>query len=319
MDLRQLRYFLAVVENGSFTRAAAATGRTQQALSKGINALEQQLGERLFERGTRQIVLTDAGRLLMDHARTADDAVRRFEDRLAEMQTGSEGQVRIGTGPSTAGSLVAPAVLALRRHWPKIGVHVAGGIAPELQPALLARELDVVVTLHTAGEDAPDPRIHSEVLMHDAYRVLASARHPLARQKSIDPARLIDQHWIFGRRLGAVELAFRQHFIDAGLQPPANTLDTGSPEFLRAMVREGSYLTLLPSRIAHAELLAGHWVALDVPGMAWQRPVMACTRAGEPQSAPLARLLQALRHASGMLVVRADDQHLPGRPQVSED
>lgn len=319
MDLRQLRYFLAVVENGSFTRAAAATGRTQQALSKGINALEQQLGERLFERGTRQIVLTDAGRLLMDHARTADDVVRRFEDRLAEMQTGSEGQVRIGTGPSTAGSLVAPAVLALRRHWPKIGVHVAGGIAPELQPALLARELDVVVTLHTAGEDAPDPRIHSEVLMHDAYRVLASARHPLARQKSIDPARLIDQHWIFGRRLGAVELAFRQHFIDAGLQPPANTLETSSPEFLRAMVREGSYLTLLPSRIAHAELLAGHWVALDVPGMAWQRPVMACTRAGEPQSAPLARLLQALRHASGMLVVRADDQHLPGRPQVSGD
>lgn len=319
MDLRQLRYFLAVVENGSFTRAAAATGRTQQALSKGINALEQQLGERLFERGTRQIVLTDAGRLLMDHARTADDAVRRFEDRLAEMQTGSEGQVRIGTGPSTAGSLVAPAVLALRRHWPKIGVHVAGGIAPELQPALLARELDVVVTLHTAGEDAPDPRIHSEVLMHDAYRVLASARHPLARQKSIDPARLIDQHWIFGRRLGAVELAFRQHFVDAGLQPPANTLETSSPEFLRAMVREGSYLTLLPSRIAHAELLAGHWVALDVPGMAWQRPVMACTRAGEPQSAPLARLLQALRHASGMLVVRADDQHLPGRPQVSGD
>lgn len=319
MDLRQLRYFLAVVENGSFTRAAAATGRTQQALSKGINALEQQLGERLFERGTRQIVLTDAGRLLMDHARTADDAVRRFEDRLAEMQTGSEGQVRIGTGPSTAGSLVAPAVLALRRHWPKIGVHVAGGIAPELQPALLARELDVVVTLHTAGEDAPDPRIHSEVLMHDAYRVLASARHPLARTRALQLASLLDQPWIFGRRLGEVEHAFRQHFLDAGLQPPANTMDTGSPEFLRALVREGGYLTLLPSRIAQAELLSGHWVALDVPGMAWQRPVMAYTRAGEPQSAPLARLLQALRHASGMLVVRADDQHLPGRPQVSGD
>ncbi|MGN0858432.1 MAG: LysR family transcriptional regulator, partial [Stenotrophomonas sp.] len=282
MDLRQLRYFLAVVENGSFTRAAAATGRTQQALSKGINALEQQLGERLFERGTRQIVLTDAGRLLMDHARTADDAVRRFEDRLAEMQTGSEGQVRIGTGPSTAGSLVAPAVLALRRHWPKIGVHVAGGIAPELQPALLARELDVVVTLHTAGEDAPDPRIHSEVLMHDAYRVLASARHPLARTRALQLASLLDQPWIFGRRLGEVEHAFRQHFLDAGLQPPANTMDTGSPEFLRALVREGGYLTLLPSRIAQAELLSGHWVALDVPGMAWQRPVMAYTRAGEP-------------------------------------
>lgn len=304
MDLRQLRYFLAVVEHGSFTRAAAATGRTQQALSKGINALEQQLGERLFERGTRQAVLTDAGRLLLDHARTADDAVRRFEDRLAEMQTGSEGQVRIGTGPSTAGSLVAPAVLALRRHWPKIGVHVAGGIAPELLPALLARELDVVVTLHTTGAEAPDPRIASEVLMHDEYRVLASVRHPLARTRALQLASLIDQPWIFGRRLGEVEHAFRQQFLDAGLQPPANTMDTGSPEFLRALVREGGYLTLLPSRIAHAELLSGHWVALDVPGMSWQRPVMAYTRAGEPQSAPLARLLQALRNAAQMAGVR---------------
>ena len=304
MDLRQLRYFLAVVEHGSFTRAAAATGRTQQALSKGIGALEQQLGERLFERGTRQAVLTDAGRLLMDHARTADDAVRRFEGRLAEMQTGSEGQVRIGTGPSTAGSLVAPAVLALRRHWPKIGVHVTGGIAPELQPALLARELDVVVTLHTAGEDAPDPRICSEVLMQDEYRVVASVRHPLARQKQIDPARLLDQPWIFGRRLGAVELAFRQHFLDAGLEPPANTMETSSPEFLRALVREGGYLTLLPSRLAHAELLTGQWQALDVPGLLWRRPVMAYTRAGEPQSAPLARLLQALRNAATLAGVR---------------
>ena len=116
MDLRQLRYFLSVAEHGSFTRAAAATGRTQQALSKGIQALEQQLGARLFERGSREARLTDVGRLLMEHAQPAHAAVRRFEDRLQELQTGAEGQVRIGTGPSTAGSLVAPAVLALRRH-----------------------------------------------------------------------------------------------------------------------------------------------------------------------------------------------------------
>ena len=74
-------------------------------------------------------------------------------------------------------------------------------------------------------------------------------------------------------------------------------METSSPEFLRALVREGGYLTLLPSRLAHAELLTGQWQALDVPGLLWRRPVMAYTRAGEPQSAPLARLLQALRNA----------------------
>jgi len=298
VDLRQLRYFLAVVEHGSFTRAAAASGRTQQALSKGIQALEQQLGERLFERGTREARLTPAGRLLLDHARTADDAVRRFEGRLQELQTGIEGEVRIGTGPSTAGSLVAPAVLALRRHWPRIRVNVSGGILPELLPDLLARELDVVVTLHTIGDTDPDPRIHSEQLMHDEYRVLSSVQHPLARQHDIDPARLLDQPWIFGRRLGAVEQAFRQRFAEAGLESPAHAMETGSPEFLRAMVSDGGYLTLLPSRLAQSELLAGRWTKLDAPGFRWQRPVMVYTRGGEPQSAPLARLVQALRSAA---------------------
>ena len=129
--------------------------------------------------------------------------------------------------------------------------------------------------------------------------MLASARHPLAGQQRIDLARLLGQPWVFGRRLGTIEAAFRQCFVQAGLEPPPNAMETGSPEFLRAMVETGGYLTLLPLRLAQAELAAGRWRALDAPGLRWQRPVMVYTRAGEPQSAPLARFLQALRHAAG--------------------
>ena len=300
MDLRQLRYFLAVIEHGSFTRAAAATGRTQQALSKGIQALEQQLGARLFERGAREARPTEVGRLLTDHARTADNAVRRFQDRLHELQTGAEGEVRIGTGPTAAGSLVAPAVLALRRHWPRIGIKVTGGILPELMPALLARELDVAVTMNSmtdAGTDS-DPRLHREVLLQDQYRVMVRAGHPLARQSGVSAAQLLEYPWVLGRRLGAVELAFRQRFHDAGLEAPPQPMETASTEFLRALVSEGDYLSLLPTRLVHAELRAGLWVRLDAPGFSWQRPVMLYTREGEPQSAPLARLLQAMRNAA---------------------
>lgn len=304
MDLRQLRYFLAVLEHGSFTRAAAATGRTQQALSKGIQALEQQLGARLFERGAREARPTEVGRLLMDHARTADNAVRRFEDRLHELQTGAEGEVRIGTGPTAAGSLVAPAVLAMRRHWPRIGVKVTGGILPELMPALLAHELDVAVTMNTMTDTDSDPRLHREVLLQDQYRVMASAGHPLARQRAISAAQLLEYPWVLGRRLGTVELAFRQRFLDAGLEAPPQPMETASSEFLRALVSEGDYLSLLPTRLVHAELRAGLWVRLDAPGFSWQRPVMIYTREGEPQSAPLLRLLQALRNAASAAPVR---------------
>jgi DNA-binding transcriptional LysR family regulator len=299
MDLRQLRYFLAVAELGSFTRAAAATGRTQQALSKGIHALEHQLGARLFERGAREARLTPIGRLLMEHARTADEAVRNFEARLVEMQTGDEGEVRIGTGPTPAAFLVAPAVLALRRFWPKIRVKVSTGILPELVPALLTRELDVVVTLNTMTDEEglPDARLHAEVLMHDEYRILANARHPLANQRNITPEQLLQHPWILGRRLGTVQDAFRARFLDAGLEPPQQHMETTSVEFLRAMVDEGGYLCLLPSLMMQAELAAKRWVKLDAPGFGWQRPVVAYSRAGEPHAVPVHRLLQALRNA----------------------
>lgn len=296
MDLRQLRYFLAVAEHGSFTRGAAMTGRTQQALSKGIQSLEQQLGARLFERGPREARPTAVGRLLLEHARAADEAVRSFEERLLELQTGEEGEVRIGTGPTGAGSVVAPAVLALRRQWPGIGVRVSGGILPELLPALLARELDLVVALDTMG--LGDPRLHRELLLRDEYRVLAHASHPLADKANIAPTDLLRWPWVLGRRLGAVETGFRERFTDAGLAPPATPVESASLELLRALVREGQYLTLMPCRLLQAELLAGEWVRLRAPGFAWQRPLAVYTREGEPQPAPLARVLAALHHAA---------------------
>lgn len=300
MDLRQLRYFLAVAELGSFTRAATATGRTQQALSKGIQALEQQLGARLFERGAREARLTEIGRLLMDHARTADDAVRRFDGRLQELQTGAEGEVRIGTGPTAAGSLVAPAVLALRRYWPRIGVKVTSGILPELMPALLTRDLDVVVTLNTVADtdSEADPRLYREILMQDEYRIVASAGHPLAGQRGVTPQQLLQHPWVLGRRLGTVQAAFRKRFQEAALEPPVQQMETNSTEFLRVLVNEGGYLSLLPTRLVQAELLAGQWKRLDAPGFSWQRPVVVHTRDGEPQTAPVHRLLQALRNSA---------------------
>lgn len=299
MDLRQLRYFLAVAELGSFTRAAGVTGRTQQALSKGIHALEHHLGARLFERGAREARLTQIGRLLVEHARTADDAVRSFEARLLELQTGDEGEVRIGTGPTTAGSLVAPAVLALRRFWPKIRVKVTTGILPELMPALLTRELDVVVTLNTMtdAESTADARLQAETLMHDEYRIVASAQHPLANQHDITPEQLLQCSWILGRRLGAVQDAFRTRFLDAGLEPPPQHMETTSLEFLRALVDDGGYLCLLPLRLVQAELATHRWTKLDAPGFSWQRPVVVYSRAGEPHAVPVHRLLQALRNS----------------------
>ena len=114
------------------------------------------------------------------------------------------------------------------------------------------------------------------------------------------------------RHIGPEPLAgqtVRQRGLDAGLEAPPQPMETGSSEFLRALVSEGEYLSLLPTRLVHAELRAGLWVRLDAPGFSFERPVMLYTREGEPQSAPLLRLLQALRNAAGATPVRE-----PGDP-----
>ena len=304
MDLRQLRYFLAIVEYGSFTRAAAMTGRTQQALSKGIQALEHTLGTRVFERGVRDVRLTATGRLLLDHARTADDAIRSFDERLQELQTGAEGELRIGAAPSGAYALVAPAVLSLRQQWPRIGVRVMGGILPDLMPALLAREVDVVIALDSVSET--DARVCRDVLIQDEYRIMASARHPLAGRR-VTATDLLQYPWVVGQRLGPVEVEFRQRFVEAGLPVPDALVESSSSEFLRALVSADRFLTLLPSLLVHDDLLSGEWVRLNAPGFSWQRPLLTFTRQGEPQSTPVLRLLQALHNAA------ADLRHTDGR------
>ncbi|MEO5831111.1 MAG: LysR family transcriptional regulator [Rhodanobacter sp.] len=301
MDLRQLRYFLALVEHGSFTRAAAMTGRTQQALSKGIQALEHSLGARVVERSAHGVRLTVAGRLLLDHARIADDAVRSFEERLQELQTGTEGEIRIGVAPTGASALVAPAVLSLRQQWPDIGVRVIGGILPDLLPALLAREVDVVVALDTVSET--DPQVNRDLLMQDEYRIMANARHPLAGRR-VSSADLLRYPWIVGRRLGPVEVEFRQRFVEAGLAAPGSVIESSSLEFLRALVSAEHYLTLLPSLLVHEELRSRQWLRLNAPGFSWQRPLMAFTRQGEPQPTPVLRLLQALHKAAALQQAR---------------
>ena len=142
-----------------------------------------------------------------------------------------------------------------------------------------------------------DPRLHREILTHDDYWIMASARHPLAGHR-VGAAELLQYPWVLGRRLGAVQVEFRRRFTEAGLPAPMQPVESSSREFLRALVSDGNYLTLLPSLLVQDELVSGEWVRLNAPGFNWQRPLVVYTREGEPQATPQLRLVQALRHAA---------------------
>lgn len=143
MELRQLRYFVRVVELGSFSQAAADLGLVTSALSQQISRLEGELAVRLLQRGATGVRPTDAGLAFWRQAqlalRHADDAAR------AARQARLSGHVSVGLAPSTATVLGLPLMLAMRERYPDVRLHLVEGLSGDLADRLNARQLDLAV------------------------------------------------------------------------------------------------------------------------------------------------------------------------------
>ncbi|CAN5423625.1 tricarballylate utilization LysR family transcriptional regulator TcuR [soil metagenome] len=149
MELRQLRYFVRIVELGSFSRAAAALGLVTSALSQQITRLESELSTRLLHRSTTGVQPTDAGLAFLRQAqlalRHADAAVSAARDaRLT-------GQVSIGLAPTTASVLGLPLIAAMRERYPYVRLRIVEALSGDLAQLLNARLLDVAVVFRAEG------------------------------------------------------------------------------------------------------------------------------------------------------------------------
>ena len=124
VELNQLRGFLGVVREGSFTRAAEHLFLTQPALSLQIKALETELGEQLFERRNRRVYLTEAGAILQEKAESIFGLVSEIHEEMAARQGLQTGQVRIGTSDTICLYLLPSVVQAFRDAYPGIDIHL---------------------------------------------------------------------------------------------------------------------------------------------------------------------------------------------------
>jgi DNA-binding transcriptional LysR family regulator len=181
MTLVQLRHLISLAQSGSFTRSAAALFLTQPALSRSIRALEEELGQPLFDRVGRRSMLTPFGTGALQRARhlvfEADELARSGR----EMRDGRSGTVRIGLGSGPGAMLMTPLLRTMAKSHPTIHVQVARGHTDVLARALRERELDALVVDARSLSPAPDLRVASLVEMRGAFMVRAN--HPLTRWK----------------------------------------------------------------------------------------------------------------------------------------
>jgi DNA-binding transcriptional LysR family regulator len=187
LDGDLLRSFAAVAETGSMTRASAAVGRTQSAVSLQMQRLESLVGQRLFDRQPRGVRLTPSGERLLGRVRQLLALIDQTSAELAG--DALEGQVRIGI-PEEYGSTLLPAVLArFADAQPRVQVTVACESSPSLERALLSGALDLAVLVIDSG------RGEGELLGHDPTVWVASRTHDVERQDPLPVAMFDEDCW----------------------------------------------------------------------------------------------------------------------------
>jgi DNA-binding transcriptional LysR family regulator len=180
MQLRQLQHFEALFRLRSFVRAAQEHAVTQSALSRSLQNLERELGQRLFDRTTHSVEPTDAAHGLIQRARDVLEATLAFEEEAEQLRGGATGHVRVGTGPYPAQPLLTTAIRSLSATQHGVQVSVVAGTARDLLAMLLGRELDFVVCDISKYEDAPAAAdIEVVELPREPLVVVVAAGHPL--------------------------------------------------------------------------------------------------------------------------------------------
>jgi LysR family nitrogen assimilation transcriptional regulator len=163
MDLARLRYFVAVVEAGSFSRGAAALHMSQPALSRQVLLLEQEVGQALFVRTGRGAEATEAGLALLGHARAIAELTERARADMRDRHESPHGRVVIGLPPRVAHVLTADLVERFRARYPDAVICVVEGLSIRLREWLVAGSLDIAILF-----DPPaSPQIQEETLARE--------------------------------------------------------------------------------------------------------------------------------------------------------
>lgn len=290
----RLRHFLAAAELGSLQAAARHLNISQPALSKSLKELEQHLGATLFERSSRGVALTAAGRVLRARGREIEAQWDAALIDLTATRDGARGELRIGVGPTFEAAFMPGVLARLARLFPNLRVSVRTGVGAILIPALNAGEIGAYVGgLRTERESLAQGL--GEIFLYDqANRIVANADDPLSGLSRVPVADLARRAWV---QLSYDTLAVERIealFRAAGVAPPRTTVATHSLALALDLVRNEGFLTSLPEPLLHPRLNAG-LRPLAVEGYDWRIATGISYRESVAMTAPFQVMVAALR------------------------
>ena len=181
MEIHQLRYFIAVAEEGNFSRAAEKVHVAQPSLSQQIQKLEAEMGQPLFDRLPRIIVLTDAGRCLLDFARKILANLADAQRCVDELKGDVAGRLAVGAIPTVAPYILPPLIGEFQKRYPKVAFEIVEDVTENIARGLEDGELDIAF----ASTCDPGPSIERHSLGYEPLLLLVANGHRLAKNKQV--------------------------------------------------------------------------------------------------------------------------------------
>lgn len=276
VEIRHLRLVAGITDAGSMTRAAERLHLTQSALSHQLRDIEARIGTPFFVRLGRRMVLTAAGRRVLETARRVLADVDRTEADLRRLAGHGDGTIRVCTECNTGYTWLAPLLATFQRKHPRVAVHVAADATQRPLDALLEGRVDLAILI----DPVPDRRFRLRPLFGDEMVAIVAKGHPLARKRWVGAADLAAQHLLLYSSVPEESFLLRKVLSPAGLTP-ARVSFIMLTEAMIELARAGTGVGILPRWSAQRAIAAGGVVPLSLSRAGMRRQWAAATLAAQ--------------------------------------
>ena len=252
MEIHQLRYFVAVADEGNFSRAAAKVRVAQPSLSQQIRKLEAEIGQPLFDRLPRSVVLTEAGRCFIDYARqilaSIGDA-RRCVDELTEAVTG---KLAVGAIPTIAPYVLPELVVKFQKDYPEVTLELVEDVTDGITRRIDAGELDVAL----ASTCEPSPTLRRQSLGNEPLLALVPETDPLATKTLVELDDLKSQRFLLLHEMHCLSQQVH-HLLDTRRLRPEIALAGSQLTTIARMVAAGIGVSIVPQMMVKHQATPG--------------------------------------------------------------
>lgn len=265
MDINQLEVLATVAREKSFSRAAEVLHRTQPAVSQAIRRLEQDVGEKLFDRSSKDGTLTFAGEVLLDHARQMLNLRQSAVNAIREMRDLQHGKITISANEHTVFYLL-PLIQEFRKLHPLIKIEVQRGVASRIPKEITAREVELGIISFEPSDDS----LVSIPVLTDELTLIVGPKHTFAGRSVVSVKELGTETFIAHN----APSPYRQRVLETFEKQKTRlhiAVELPSLEAIKRLVERGVGVALVPRLTAQSEIASGQLKGIAVKEMKLER------------------------------------------------